>query len=138
VPPPELAGLEGGAVRAIDAGSLGIWTTAHEAPPAASLETIRTHNEVVQAAMVDGVTPVPVRYGQWLPGEDEARARVLEEEARWAQLLEWFAGRAEYGVRVEVSAGEQDVQESPAESGTGYMAALATKMARAAARRSEG
>jgi hypothetical protein len=138
--PDDCAGIEARRPFAVHAGSLAVWVTEHDQPPAPSIEGVRRHNDVVTAAMDRIVTPVPIRFGQHSPGPEAAAERIAEEASKWSSLLEQFAGRAEYGVRVirYMPDAEQDVRPAGAESGTEYMAALARKQAHAAGRRSEG
>ena len=121
-------------------GGLAVWASEHDAPVAASVAAVRAHNDVVTAAMDRTVTPVPLRFGQSAPDRNAATERVTEDAAKWLDLLERFAGRAEYGVRVmrDLYETEQDVRAASVQSGTEYMAALAGKRARAAERRTEG
>lgn len=121
-------------------GGLAVWATEHDAPVTASVDAVRTHNDVVSAAMDRRVTPVPLRFGQSAPDRIAAIDRVTEDAAKWLDLLARFAGRAEYGLRVmrDVYVTEQDVRAASSKSGTEYMAALARKQARVAERRSVG
>jgi hypothetical protein len=104
-PPAGLLGLDDSPVAALPAGSVAIWSSLHERPPSATEETVRRHNQVVEAAMTRTVTPVPLRFGQIAP-DDGSLARTLAADAdRWESLLEEFAGCVEYGVRVLDAAG---------------------------------
>ena len=139
--PEHCTGIDSQAPFVLEAGAgLAIWATEHAAPVAASVDAVRVHNDVVTAAMDRNVTPVPLRFGQSAPDRKAAIERVTGDAAKWLDLLERFAGRAEYGVRVvrDVYVTEQDVRAATVQSGTEYMAALAWKRARAAERRSEG
>lgn len=138
--PEGCAGLEGSRPFTVKAGALAAWATEHDASVAPMIDMVRRHNDVVAAAMTTLVTPVPLRFGQSAADRREAAAHVADDAAKWLGLLERFAGRAEYGVRVvrEVLNAEQDVHASSAESGTEYMAALARRQAKAADRRAEG
>ena len=121
-------------------GGLGVWASEHIAPVTASVDAVRIHNAVVTAAMDTRVTPVPLRFGQSAATRDAAVDRITRDAAQWLDLLGRFAGRAEYGVSVmrDVHETEQDVRAASVKSGTEYMAALASRQARAAERRSEG
>lgn len=125
--PENLRGIGGAVVTAIRAGDLAVWATAADAAPRASLEAVRSHNAVVEAAQQQH-TPVPLRFGQWLRDEPAVRDRLAERAADWRSQLADFAGTAEYGVRVVdrgMSPPAQDVR--PASTGTGraYLEALA-------------
>jgi hypothetical protein len=138
--PEDCIGLQSRRPFAVPAGRLAIWATEHDEPVAPDIEVVRSHNAVVTAAMDRNVTPVPLRFGQSAGSRDAAAERIAEEAAKWSSLLERFAGRAEYGVRVvrDLSDAEQDVRAAPVASGTEYMAALARRQARAAERRGAG
>lgn len=138
--PSGCTGLEGSRPFAVEHGGLGLWATEHDEPPAASIDAVRIHNEVVTAAMNTRVTPVPLRFGQSAAHREAAAARLAAETDKWMGLLQRFAGHAEYGVRVvwQVQSAEQDVHAAPVESGTAYMAALARRQAQASDRRAEG
>jgi hypothetical protein len=135
------AGLTGCAdapVQAVPAGPrLACWvSTAPDAAPDSAM--LRDHNRVVAAAMDRRVTPVPLRFGQRFPDATAAAGAIVAHEDRWLGLLDRFAGRAEYGVRVSMpgtgaDAGDpgtaRDVQQRRSASGTAYMAALAARQA---------
>lgn len=126
-PRADLRGLEDVAVRAIAAPELALWATACARPPAPSVEAIRRHNAVVEAAMTDAVTPVPLRFGQFLASLDAVHERAAERAADWRRLLAAFAGHEEHGVRVidpEITPAARDVR-APASSGRAYLQALA-------------
>lgn len=137
--PPGLRGLEDSAVRAVRAGALDVWVTLHPAPVAASADAARLHDAVVRAALTQQVTPVPLRFGQSFSTDAAVAEGVQDDAARWQTLLDRFAGRTEYGVRVMTTGqnAERDVHAVAAESGREYMASLARKQARAAGRRAE-
>ena len=138
--PADCLGLDDRRPVAVDAGSLALWATPHDAFIAPSVAALRTHNDVVRAAMTSHITPVPLRFGQWFASRDDAVERVIEDSAKWAALLARFAGRAEYGVRV-LRAGpeaERDVHPDSPKSGKEYMAGLARKQAQATSRREDG
>lgn len=91
------------------------------------MEAIKAHNQVVEAALTDAITPVPLRFGQWST-ETEPFDRVISEKAAWyEERLSKFAGALEFGIRVaspERQAPAQDVRAIPAESGIEYMRRL--------------
>lgn len=138
--PDDCEGLESRRPFGIQAGELVILATEHETPIAASIGAVRVHNAVIAASMNEQMTPVPLRFGQTAADRNAAAESVGGEAERWSGLLRRFAGRAEYGVRVMVEQedAEQDVHAAKAASGREYMASLAMKQARTAARRTEG
>lgn len=138
--PADCLGLDDRQPVALAAGSLALWATPHDTVIVPSVAALRTHNDVVRAAMTLHITPVPLRFGQWFASRDDAVERVVEESGKWAALLARFAGRAEYGVRV-LHAGpeaERDVHPDSPKSGKDYMAGLARKQAQETSRRREG
>lgn len=138
--PADCLGLDDRPPVAVDAGSLALWATPHDASIVPSVAALRTHNDVVRAAMTAHITPVPLRFGQWFASRDDAVERVVADAAEWAALLARFAGRAEYGVRVLHAApeAERDVHPDSPKSGKDYMAGLARKQAQATGRREDG
>lgn len=124
-----LAGIEGRPVRSLEGAGLGVWTSEHPTRPRPAIETVRAHNAVVEAAITDQVTPVPVRFGQWLDSEAAATAAVAEGADHYATLLEEFAGAVEFGVRILEPELERSPRQRPREvpSGRQYMAALAER-----------
>lgn len=140
-----LTGCAGEPVQAIAAGGrLACWVSpARTAPADAGM--LRDHNRVVAAAMDRRVTPVPLRFGQRFPDAPAAAAAIAAGQDRWLGLLDRFAGRAEYGVRVvsveSVDEGPpdaaRDVQQQRPASGRAYMAALAARQAADTRRREE-
>jgi hypothetical protein len=138
--PADCLGLDDRRPVAEDAGILALWATPHDASIVPSVAALRTHNDVVRAAMTSHITPVPLRFGQWFASRVDAVERVVEDSGKWAALLARFAGRAEYGVRV-LHAGpeaERDVHPEAPKSGKDYMAGLARKQAQTTSRREDG
>jgi hypothetical protein len=133
-------GLESRRPFAVQVGALSVWASEHEAGVTPTIDVVRIHNKVIVAGMTPEVTPVPLRFGQSAGDREAAAGQLAGSVAKWLDLLQRFAGHAEYGVRAvrEVPSAEQDVHASPAESGTEYMAALARKQAQAADRRAAG
>lgn len=125
-PPAGLRGIEDAPVEAVTESGLTLWTSALPRRPAASIETIQQHNAVIEAAMQAGVTPVPLRFGQYARGADVA-ARAAERRDAWRSALAEFAGCAEYGVRViepERAVAARDVHARTV-SGRAYLEAVA-------------
>ncbi len=133
-PPAGLRGLEDAPVEARRAGALTCWASPIQSVPEATLERIRRHDAVVEAALATGVTPLPLRWGQWVASAPALAAALGEREAAYRQALELVAGAVEFGVRVLDPAHEPAPPPTAAGAGAGtaYMQALA---ARAAAER---
>jgi hypothetical protein len=135
-----LAGVAGGAVTAIDAGSLCCWVSTLDEAPGTAVDVIRSHNAVVVAAMDRDITPVPLRFGQFFQDRGAVVAGIAARSTEWHDLLGRFAGRAEYGVRIARAGPEaaRDVHAAAYPSGTAYMAELARRQAAEARREEDG
>jgi hypothetical protein len=130
-PPAGLRGIAGAVVERFDAGGITCWASTLNNTPDGGVDVARAHNAVVVAGMDRDVTPVPLRFGQTFPGAGQLVEGVSARRDEWSRLLDHFAGRAEYGVRVtgETQPGSateaaRDVHPAAARSGTAYMAAL--------------
>lgn len=120
-PPPDLVGLEDRAVRRLTSGPVALWVSELDARPSPSLERIRRHNEVVEAAMTESDSPVPMRFGQWFASRTELLEEVGERRESYARALESFRGAVELGVRV-VDPARAPARDSPgtADPGRAY------------------
>jgi hypothetical protein len=125
-PPAGLLGIDDRPVSAHESGELAIWISeAERAEPNAA--NVQAHNRVIEAAVTETVTPVPLRFGQW-----SERAAVFDdvvrEKAEWyRERLAAFAGAMEFGIRVAQPDKPQSarlVRVPPAPSGLEYMKAL--------------
>jgi hypothetical protein len=136
------AGLEGVGNAPVDTvgatDGLDIWLSPIDRRPDSTADAARTHHHVVAAAMDRRTTPVPLRFGQLFADEAAAAAAVARHAARWAGLLQQFAGKAEYGVRIsltgpaqagEVEGAARDVRPAARHSGMAYMADVAARHA---------
>jgi hypothetical protein len=125
-PPPALLGIDDAPVAPVTDGDLVLWTSALPRPPVASIEAIQRHNHVIETAMDAAVTPVPLRFGQYV-SPAELAARVADRRSVWSAALAEFAGCAEYGVRVlepDRAPAARDVRTAPV-SGRAYLESLA-------------
>jgi hypothetical protein len=138
---PAIAGIDNAQVRAIDHAGIAMWVSEHSAAPPATIESIKTHNEVVTAAM-STATPVPLRFGQSLHDDADAEKALRTSHEKWAALLEKFEGAVEFGIRVFDPARDRTVDApsvdatgvaatdvaAPATRGRQYMAELARRI----------
>lgn len=123
MPPERLTGLGGAAVEARSIAGLAVWVSQTDRPEP-GVEAVKAHNSVIEAAVTEEVTPVPLRFGQW--SEDaEIFDRVVTEKAGWyEERLRTFAGAMEFGMRVAApgkTLQARDVQAPKAQSGLEYM-----------------
>jgi hypothetical protein len=132
-PAADTRGVDGSAVESVSCARVSCWVSRHTVRPAAETAALRAHNDVVVAATSTAATPVPLRFGQWLEDETAVRRTIDEDGERWAQLLDRFAGHAEYGIRVAAALeAARDVRPAVSVTGREYMAELARSQALAA------
>jgi hypothetical protein len=93
--PADLAGIDGEPVRSIDAGSLAAWVSDVNAMASISIDGVRAHDSVVEAALETGATPVPARYGQRFDNDDACRAALAIRATPIEALLANVAGQVE-------------------------------------------
>jgi hypothetical protein len=125
-PAAKLLGVDGTAVEYRVAGRIGVWVSEFSARPEPSIERVRDHNRVVEAAVSAQVTPVPVRFGQWLVSGEALQAHIAERAEWYVSTLDRFAGCLEFGIRV-LDPDQQSARNLPTPAGTTgrqYMAAL--------------
>jgi hypothetical protein len=140
MPPADgICGIAGVAVEVVCCDALACWITRHDSRPTATADSVRAHNAVVMAAMSPPVTPVPLRFGQWLADADAVCGSIGKTAPRWLDLLHRFAGHEEYGVRIartghaDAPQTARDVHPGHEHSGKEYMALLARRHAATAA-----
>ncbi len=124
-PPGDLKGIDNATVELLRVDELGVWMSAGERPQV-SVEAVQAHNRVVEVAVTQEVTPVPLRFGQWLEDAGRLEDVVRERGNEYASLLARFAGCLEFGLRLvdpDDPAEAQEVRSQPS-SGTEYMQAL--------------
>jgi hypothetical protein len=101
--PAGLNGVAGGAVRAIPVDGLVAWVSDVERGVPVSIDGIRAHNDVVEAAMETGSTPVPARYGQRFDDDEACRAALASRAASVEPLLATMQGFVEMTLLVTPS-----------------------------------
>ncbi len=122
--PGDVTGLSDAPVHDEEIAGFRVWVSDLPRAPAASLDGIRIHNAVVEAASVHA-TPLPFRFGQWFASREEL-ARSLDERSEvLAQRLTHVADMLEYGIRVVDPAHRTPVADRA--SGTAYMEGLARR-----------
>lgn len=134
--PHEVTGLDDAPVATVLVDGLAVWVSDMDARAGASIESAQRHHAVVEAAM-RSVTPVPLRFGQWLPDEDAVRTRAAARAAEWREQLLALAGTAEFTVRIldpAIDGPARDVRGELAGSGRAYLEAVAAPHASSGAR----
>ena len=124
-PPQDLLGIGGARVELASVAGLSLWVSVGDRPEAA-IDAVLAHNRVVEVAVTEAVTPVPLRFGQWLEDRNRFEHAIAENAVRYRELLESFAGCLEFGLRlIDPNAAEeaQEVRTSP-RTGREYMQAL--------------
>jgi hypothetical protein len=125
-PPGDLVGLNGSPVELFEVGDVGLWVSTTERPQV-SVEAVQAHNRVVEVAVTEDVTPVPLRFGQWLEDPGKLAAQVSERASDYRDSLGRFAGCLEFGLRLidpEAADEARDVRRSAPATGREYMQAL--------------
>ena len=95
VMPTDLSGVDGARVRTLPVDGIVAWVSdvAREMP--ASIEGVRAHDGVVEAALDTGSTPVPARYGQRFPSDDACREALASRAATLETLVATVQGFVE-------------------------------------------
>ena len=105
---------------------VAVWVTRGPRPDG-GVDAIRIHNAVVEAAVTEEVTPVPLRFGQWVDDERDLQKAVAEKATSYQERLAEFAGCLEFGMRlIDPAAPDTAVtaERPPATSGLEYMRGL--------------
>lgn len=79
--PDGLHGLAGRSVRALSLGEVDAWVSDVPRGLPVTIDAVKVHDEVVEAALATGATPVPARYGQRFDDDQscgDALARRIE------------------------------------------------------------
>jgi hypothetical protein len=93
--PAGLSGVAGARVRALPVDGLVAWVSDAERGLAVSIDGIRAHNDVVEAAMATGSTPVPARFGQRFDNDDACRNALASRADAVEPLLATMQGLVE-------------------------------------------
>ncbi len=71
-----------------------------DAAPSASVELAKLHNDVIEAAMAQGITPLPARFGQRFASDAECRADVDRRARSLVSALARVADMVEMGILI--------------------------------------
>ncbi len=102
--PNGLNGVAGARVRALPVAGLVAWVSDAARGLAVSIEGIRAHNDVVEAALATGSTPVPARYGQRFDSDEACRTALSNRAAAVEPLLATMQGFVEMTLIITPSA----------------------------------
>ena len=123
--PGNIHGIDRQPVSQLEGAGLGCWVSLLDKRPEPSLDRVREHNAVIQAAVTDTVTPVPIRFGQWLESTPALLELLAQNAGRYTTLLAQFAGALEFGLRVlDPDRPSRVSTTAEAASGTAYLTAL--------------
>ena len=104
--PPGLRGIDGAWVRAIDAEDLVAWVSdAAETSVEVAVERVRAHDAVCAAALTQGETPLPIRFGQSFTDDAAAVSAIDARRESLRTRLDRVAGCVE--LRVVVTRGRE-------------------------------
>src|SRR5689334_7761158 len=92
--PPGLSGLAGERVRVLEIDGLVAWVSDARTIPV-SVDGVRAHDAVVEAALDTGTTPVPARFGQRFASDDACREALRNRAASVESVLADVQGTVE-------------------------------------------
>jgi hypothetical protein len=122
--PVDVHGLEDTAVRADHVGPFSVWVSELASPPRPTLDGVRIHNQVVEAACASA-TPLPFRYGQWFESGDDLAHSLRQREPGLTRSLERVDHALEHGVRI-IDPARSD-EPAARTSGKAYLESLARR-----------
>ena len=128
----EFAALPAAPVEALPLPPLTLWIRPAAHAPAATLEDVRAHHEIVAGAWSAFPAVLPVRLGQWFATPAALAAAVEPRVDAYLAALDRVRDAGEFSIRI-VEPGR--VEPGPAEaggSGTAYLKAAAERARRRA------
>ena len=93
--PPNLSGVGGARVRALPVDRMVAWVSDVEREQPVSVEGVRAHDAVVEAALDTGTTPVPARFGQRFASDEACRDALARRSASVETLIATVQGFVE-------------------------------------------
>lgn len=120
-----LRGLDGSPVDTLEVGALSIWVSRLDRRPEVGVDALRTHHAVGRAAIRGDVTPLPVRFGNWVDDPETLVDRIRSREDAFHEALRELAGTREFGLRIldpstsAEPAPENDAVSAPPDMGPG-------------------
>jgi len=85
--PTGLRGIDGARVRSMHIDGLVAWVSDAERGVPVSIDGVRAHDAVVEAALETGSTPVPARFGQEFSSDDACRGALETYSTSVTSLL---------------------------------------------------
>jgi gas vesicle protein GvpL/GvpF len=93
--PSDLRGIDGARVRSMQVEGLVAWVSDGERGVPVSIDEVRAHDAVVEAALETGATPVPARFGQEFASDDACRGALENYSDSVTSLLADMQGFVE-------------------------------------------
>lgn len=93
--PPDLSGVNGARVRALPVDRMVAWVSDVERELPVSVDGVRAHDAVVEAALDTGSTPVPARFGQRFASDEVCRDALANRAAAVEPLVTALQGFVE-------------------------------------------
>ena len=122
-------GVGGSPVRVLAAGAFSAWIeTVADRVIKPTLERVRAHDAVADAALATGATPLPARFGQVFESDERCLDVLRENAARLAGDLARVQGLVEMRVIIELSREQESVPVAEERTpGMAYMQELRRK-----------
>src|SRR5438046_10072398 len=96
-------GLDGARVRGVVVGGLVAWVSDVKGGIPITVDGVKAHDAVVEAALNTGTTPVPARFGQRFANDDACREALERRAEPVAALLATMQGFVEMTLLVTPS-----------------------------------
>src|SRR5438132_1334814 len=93
--PSGLNGLAGRSVRALEFGDVEAWVSDVPRGLPVTIDAVKEHDHVVEAALATGATPVPARYGQRFDSDQSCGEALSRRIGPLRTLLSRVAGCVE-------------------------------------------
>ena len=124
VPGTDIAPVDGSPLAGLDFPPLSLWIRHAPQPGAPSLEDVRAHHRIVEAAWSANPAVLPVRFGQWFVDAEALEAAVRPRLDAYAAALERVRGAGEFSIRIFDPAVTEPEAAPPGGSGTEYLRCL--------------
>src|SRR5918997_6528024 len=135
-PPGDVPGIAGEWVRVLPAGAREAWvTTFATLTVGATIDAMKAHDRVVNAALATGRTPLPARFGQTWPSDAACVASIETRAGELEPVVRRVAGLVEMTVYTMLPGMPAAVRRSadaerPARPGRAYLEAVRARTER--------